>query len=130
MTTPRGTRKTTKTAPKAEPVKEEVKEQTPDEEVLENPQPVEEATVEAVPAKEEATDKVEAVPAKEEATDKVEAVSEDEETSYKVRIIKGGLMVSGRVLKAGTVVALSEDLYNQSEKDQREYYGDVFFEKA
>ena len=117
MTAPRGTRKTTKTAPKAEPVKEEVKEQTPDEEVLENPQPAEEATVEAVPAKEEATDKVEAVP-------------EDEETSYKVRIIKGGLMVSGRVLKAGTVVALSEDLYNQSEKDQREYYGDVFFEKA
>lgn len=67
------------------------------------------------------------------ASNVVEAVPADDEEKPKggrIRFVRGGLMVGGRIYAEGDETDAPDTLYSQTEKAQRESYGDVFFKKA
>ena len=64
----------------------------------------------------------------------VEGTQESEDApsgkKFEVEVLVTGLMVQGRVLTEGSIVAVPEEIWNQSKAEQEKVYGFQYFKKA
>lgn len=139
MATPAKKTPTAKAKPKAAPSKAKPKatepDQTPEEALVAKAEMDKHEGIEPDQTPEEAeltreiAETFEAVP-QNKPREEVEAVPADSQKGNRIRVLLPGLQISGKVLKVGAVVEVSDSYYNASPEDQMASYGQVFYEKA